>query len=206
MEHASAASCVDSGSGVWSESERTLKSDVKSHTKGSSAYPKTVVGLLLGKGGECFQKLKHEVGATMLNLRGDGLGNSSDHAQASSRVHFVCKGAARPDLMEALERRMAEVHTEMRDIIDRGPEARERSRSPRRNSSRHEGKGTAHGTWHQPASAQWPMPGAPPGVWDPRWFGHGGPPPPPPPPPPSASPSSYDGREGRRRHSRGGDR
>merc|ERR1712187_899075 len=66
IEPEAAALCVDSGSGIWSESERVLKSDVKTHSKEEralkSAYPKTVIGLLLGRGGEALTKVKREVG------------------------------------------------------------------------------------------------------------------------------------------------
>jgi len=117
-EHSAAEHCVAGGCATWSESERTISSQKSArHGPRSSAYPESIVGKILGARGEAIVSLRDEIGASMLSLRGEGLG---EHDRLSSqRVHFVCKGPPETlsKLQPALERAMAKVHAEIRDKI-----------------------------------------------------------------------------------------
>lgn len=134
-EHESAARCVEMGCGKWSESERALSSQQAVREEGRPcAYPRSIISMLIGTGGEAITKLKSDIDAFSLKLRGEGLPGSEE--ASSSRVHFVCKGslAALSNLQPAVERKLAEVHEEIKTKLNftRGQE--KRSRSPYRRS------------------------------------------------------------------------
>eukprot|EP00930_Biecheleria_cincta_P039486 TRINITY_DN27141_c0_g1_i2.p1 TRINITY_DN27141_c0_g1~~TRINITY_DN27141_c0_g1_i2.p1 ORF type:complete len:992 (-),score=149.90 TRINITY_DN27141_c0_g1_i2:22-2997(-) len=182
-DHESALRCVDAGSGEWSESERAITSQASSREKGRPCtYPLSVISLLLGRGGEAITKMKEEIGARALNLRGRGL-TAGDNV-GSERTHFACKGP--PDaiakLRPALEDRLAYIHREITSTIETGQ--RKRSRSPRRQK-----KAASPQRQSEPA-APWQPPGGD--------VGHSFPPPPPPhshwahpPPPPMGPPGMH---------------
>eukprot|EP00927_Polykrikos_kofoidii_P085516 TRINITY_DN9327_c0_g1_i1.p1 TRINITY_DN9327_c0_g1~~TRINITY_DN9327_c0_g1_i1.p1 ORF type:complete len:1302 (+),score=142.95 TRINITY_DN9327_c0_g1_i1:73-3978(+) len=183
-DHVAALHCVDSGSASWSESERTLSSQRSRQGGRGSVYPDSVIARILGPRGEFINGLKSEISASMLAIRGDGLGNQDQ--SMSTRVHFVCKGSpeALSELQPALERALAQIHGELRaKIADlcharrRSPEQKSSSRSPRRRS-RSRRRSTSRGRSRDPRSPPRPPPdlfashGAP--SWDP-WFSHGSP-------------------------------
>eukprot|EP00418_Pyrodinium_bahamense_P091896 CAMPEP_0179032636 /NCGR_PEP_ID=MMETSP0796-20121207/11688_1 /TAXON_ID=73915 /ORGANISM="Pyrodinium bahamense, Strain pbaha01" /LENGTH=836 /DNA_ID=CAMNT_0020728865 /DNA_START=63 /DNA_END=2569 /DNA_ORIENTATION=- len=144
-EHSAAAKCIETGAGTWSESERTLSSQQARHGGRSSAYPESIVGKILGTRGENITGIRDEIGANMLSLRGDGLG---DHEKmASKRVHFVCKASpeAVSKLQPALERAMKKIHEEVQEKLadpaylkkaHGGQRERPRSRSHRRRNKK----------------------------------------------------------------------
>eukprot|EP00927_Polykrikos_kofoidii_P085519 TRINITY_DN9327_c1_g2_i1.p1 TRINITY_DN9327_c1_g2~~TRINITY_DN9327_c1_g2_i1.p1 ORF type:complete len:1073 (-),score=109.96 TRINITY_DN9327_c1_g2_i1:47-3178(-) len=175
-EHASAALCVASGSGSWSESERALSSQSSARGQGRvSIYPKSLISLLLGSRGESISKLKTEIGAAMLNLRGEGVGGSE--TAKSNRLHFVCRGTAEAlaKLHPALERHLAEVHDDIKDRIAKGGERRSRSR--RKTSTRTPQSNDEEGPWRPPENEH--------PAWSPTWPGGSCFPPPPSRPPPN---------------------
>ena len=61
------------GDGTWSESERALTSQKSSTVK--SVYPDSIISHILGPRGSHLIALKEETGASMLMLRGAGLGD-----------------------------------------------------------------------------------------------------------------------------------
>jgi len=210
-EHEAAVRCVQSGSGTWSESERTITSQARNNQRRHSAYPESMVALILGPKGDTIRAIKDELGASMLALRGEGLGEND--RMSSQRVHFVCKGSSETigKLQPILEKAIAALHEEMQVKIDKGEvrnrpnrdNGRRRSRSGRRrprSRSRSDPRG-----WRPPGmDGPPPMGGAwgpPPPGWPqppPGWL----PPPPgwgPPPPPPGWDSRHDDGRDPRDR-------
>jgi len=200
QDHAAARKCVEAGA-KWSESERTITSQNSSrHVGGSndSAYKESVVAKILGPRGEMINRLKEEIGASMLILRGEGLGENE--RMTSRRVHFVCKAPpeVREKLKAALERRMEDIHDELKRGSNPVQSRRERSRSrnnQRQPQKRRKKKGSRSRSpppgFQNPGEApphMWPPPPGPPGFYPPP--GHPGYYPPPPghpgfyPPPP----------------------
>eukprot|EP00927_Polykrikos_kofoidii_P009685 TRINITY_DN14051_c0_g1_i1.p1 TRINITY_DN14051_c0_g1~~TRINITY_DN14051_c0_g1_i1.p1 ORF type:complete len:1098 (-),score=124.70 TRINITY_DN14051_c0_g1_i1:28-3258(-) len=148
-EHGSAANCVAVGSGTWSESERALTSQTCPRWQGRpSAYPRNFISLLLGSRGEAISKLKADVGASTLSLRGEGLGSSDE--SKSTRLHFLFKGSrtARSKLQCALESQVAEVHAALKEKVENPDERRSRSR--RRNQTRPQQSPDDDGPWRPP--------------------------------------------------------
>lgn len=205
-KHAAAVQCVSSGTGAWSESERALSSQRSRHGGRESAYPDSMIARILGPRGEFINSIKEEVGANMLSLRGDGLGDNEK--MTSKRVHFVCKASpeAVQKLQPVLEKRLAEIHEEI-TVKCAAEKGRQRSRSPRdrgNNQKRNRNRGGGNqdrtrdnapwrpdeqgGPGHHPPPPGWdpwrpPMPGHPggppmmPGAWPPPPMGGGWPPP-----------------------------
>lgn len=183
-DHEAAARCVEAKAAEWSESERVLTSQ-SSHRGGRrSAYPDSLVALMVGPKGETINAVKDRIGASMLALRGDGLGGTSP-AQKSSRLHFVCKGNDEviSNLRPALEDLLAEIHRQVSDKIANLPangaarstsenqdqqknkKRRRRSRSPQRQV----GRGHDMQFPPMPPPMAWPAPG--PGPWHGGWGG-----------------------------------
>jgi len=202
-DHASAGKCIAAGAGTWSESERTLSSQLARHGGRSSAYPESIVGKILGCRGETISAVKDEIGASLLSLRGEGLGDNEK--MVSKRVHFVCKGSSEAvsRLQPALERAIKKIHDEVQEKLADPSylkrSQRVRSRSPRRPehaSREHNRSGEMH-PWRPPPTGD----ARPPPPWGPihqPMPGYGWPregfPWPPGPPPPWAAPWGQDPR------------
>lgn len=122
--HPAAASCVASGAGFWSESERVLTSQHRHRS-----YPGSTMELLLGPKGETINALKEHIGVSMLALRGNGV-RGPQHQQSwqlqrakSERLHFVCRGSATAvaELQRTLEEHVSKVHEQLRERLAAGP-------------------------------------------------------------------------------------
>jgi len=188
-EHSAAEKCVVAGAAKWSESERTISSQASSRGGRESAYHESVVAKILGPNGELIRNMKEELGANQLILRGEGLGETD--RMTSLRVHFVCRGPSScfTNLKEVLEKRLAEIHDELRKKADEPqPAQKQRSRS------RHRGGGNKRHNRKRPRSrsrsrSPWVPPpdphsnGPPPWHHPPPWHGPPGPHGPPPGPP-----------------------
>mmetsp|Transcript_24183 Transcript_24183/g.38633 ORF Transcript_24183/g.38633 Transcript_24183/m.38633 type:complete len:1173 (-) Transcript_24183:10-3528(-) len=162
-KHESAQRCVASGSGTWSESERTLSSQVSRRGGRDSSYPESFVALLLGPKGETIRRLKEEMGASMLSLRGEGLGENDK--MSSKRVHFVCKGnpEAIEKMQSVLEAGVAKLHLEMKDKIENGvPKGRQRARE-----ADNDGRSKRRRSRSRRRDKNEPPPFVPPPGWDP---------------------------------------
>jgi len=194
-EHDSAVRCVEKGSGTWSESERALTSQSARHGGRPSVYPESLIGKVLGHRGDVIMRVKDEIGANLLSLRGEGLGKEDPNA--SKRVHFVCRGS--PDIVSkiqpALEQTIEKVHEELKERIASGEppaqQQRQRSRSPRRgrNNQRNRSRSDGGRGRGRQDNEPWRPPGdGPPGPPPPLAGRRGGPRPPgtAPPPPPAA--------------------
>merc|ERR1712228_643227 len=110
----SAKKCIESGAGHWSESERTISSQRMNKGGRLSAYPDSLVARIIGPKGEYINNTEHDLGAVMLHLRGDGLGDLEAQENATSkRVHFVCKGPpeCNQKVQAALEKMLEGIHT-----------------------------------------------------------------------------------------------
>jgi len=116
-DNAAAQKCVEGGAAQWSESERTLSSQDSHHGGRQSAYPDSLVARLLGPRGETINSIKSEICASVLHLRGAGLGEIDK--MTSQRVHFVCKGLPETiqKLQPALERILSNAHQGIRSKL-----------------------------------------------------------------------------------------
>lgn len=89
-DHASALSCVNSGAGVWSESERGLNSDKRAIGYDcQSAYNESLVVLLAGQDGESINQLAEQAGVRYMRLNAGGF--NARKFGVSDRLHFTCK-------------------------------------------------------------------------------------------------------------------
>lgn len=201
-EHDAAKKCVDEDCGNWSESERALASQRRENRE--SSYPDSVIGRLVGSGGDRISSIKNDIGASLLSLRGEGLG--SDH-NGSKRLHYYCRVIedATHKVRPALESELRKVHAEIRARIEDPDSAKQTSQNdlsgatkawkpPGSGGGRPPGR---HGDgrpspgrpqpWHPPGAmplgpppGPWAPPGAPYGP-PPGWGPHGAPPYGPPP-------------------------
>mmetsp|Transcript_36099 Transcript_36099/g.90830 ORF Transcript_36099/g.90830 Transcript_36099/m.90830 type:complete len:740 (-) Transcript_36099:110-2329(-) len=131
-DHETAKNCVDTRAGSWSESERSLSSQMSVRRSTVRTYPESIVSAFLGKKGEDINKLRKECGVWKLAVQGADLApdpsrvNKVPEADAGpnaeiikQRLHFYAEGT--PESIERLkpelERRLSEIHTEIRDRI-----------------------------------------------------------------------------------------
>jgi len=194
-DHAAAARAVEAGFGAWSESERVLSSQRSKKQDGTvSTYPDSIIARLVGSRGDSIRKLQEECGAQWLHLRGEDLGHSDHKFSSSQRVHFIAEGddKAHAKMKEVLERRMVEIHENIREAL--------KERDGRRGDDhdtdgwRPPGGEDFSDPWmHHPGPGgppppPWGHPGMPPPDWGPGPDGRGPPPPGWGPPPPHWGP------------------
>lgn len=130
-DHEAAKACVDMRAGSWSESERSLASQISVRRSVVRTYPESIVSAFLGKKGEDINKLRKDCGIWKLAVKGQDLardpskkgavdGDPSDGEAVGNRLHFYAEGTPESldRLRPELERRLAEIHSEVKKRLE----------------------------------------------------------------------------------------
>lgn len=118
----SAARCVASAAGVWSESERAVSGQWSMRKKGvQCAYPDSLVSSFIGEGASVLKEIKERVGMKEFNVYGGSVVPPGEKASETCRVHFIGKGMSEQlEMFQAeIEKRFINVHESLAAKFDK---------------------------------------------------------------------------------------